>query len=79
VTQHFAYIIKKHNLPKIRFHDLRHSCANLLLQNGVSLKEIQEWLGHSNFSTTANIYSHLEYSSKLASAQTIQNVLGPGK
>jgi len=76
VTQHFAYVIKKEGLPKIRYHDLRHSCASLLLQNGVSLKEIQEWLGHSNFSTTANIYSHLEYTSKLASAETIQNVLG---
>ncbi|MFB0866556.1 tyrosine-type recombinase/integrase [Paenibacillus oleatilyticus] len=32
----------------MRFHDLRHSCASLLLANGVSLKEIQEWLGHSH-------------------------------
>ncbi|WP_308531262.1 tyrosine-type recombinase/integrase [uncultured Paenibacillus sp.] len=30
----------------IRFHDLRHSCATLLLSNGVSMKEVQEWLGH---------------------------------
>lgn len=55
----------------MRFHDLRHSCASLLLANGVPLKQIQEWLGHSDFSTTANIYAHLDYSSKLSSAQAM--------
>ncbi|MEK3865858.1 tyrosine-type recombinase/integrase [Paenibacillus sp. FSL H7-0716] len=59
----------------MRYHDLRHSCASLLLSNGVSMKEIQEWLGHSNYSTTANIYSHLEYSSKVSSASTMSGVL----
>jgi len=39
-----------------------------LLANGVSLKEIQEWLGHSTFETTADIYAHLESDSKLAAA-----------
>ncbi|WP_411830864.1 tyrosine-type recombinase/integrase [Paenibacillus peoriae] len=63
ITQHFPLVLKKHNLRRIRFHDLRHSCASLLLANGVSLKEIQAWLGHSHYSTTANIYVHLEYSS----------------
>ena len=57
----------------MRFHDLRHSCASLLLANGVPLKHIQEWLGHSDFSTTANIYAHLDYSSKLSSAQAMVN------
>ncbi|MCM3699670.1 tyrosine-type recombinase/integrase [Paenibacillus macerans] len=59
----------------MRFHDLRHSCASLLLANGVSLKEIQAWLGHSHYSTTANIYVHLEYNSKLSSAQVMSNTL----
>ena len=57
----------------MRFHDLRHSCASLLLANGVPLKQIQEWLGHSDFSTIANIYAHLDYSSKLSSASAMIN------
>lgn len=76
VTDHFRNMIKKYNLKKIRFHDLRHSCASLLLANGISMKEIQEWLGHSTYNVTANFYSHLEYNSKLASADTISSVLG---
>ncbi|WP_282577955.1 hypothetical protein [Paenibacillus mellifer] len=46
-----------------------------MLANGVSLKEIQAWLGHSHYSTTANIYVHLEYSSKLSSAQVMSDTL----
>ena len=52
------------------FH-LRHSCASLLLTNGVSMKQIQEWLGHSDFSTTANVYAHLDFNSKLSSADAM--------
>jgi len=74
LTQHFPLLLKKHNLRKIRFHDLRHSCASLLYANGVSLKQIQEWLGHSDISTTSNIYTHLDYSSKVSSANAILSV-----
>lgn len=42
------------------------------------MKQIQEWLGHSDFSTTANIYAHLDYSSKLSSAQAMLECLGYG-
>lgn len=67
----FPKLLEKHGLRKIRFHDLRHSCASLLLANNVPMKQIQEWLGHSDFSTTANIYAHLDYSSKVASADAM--------
>ena len=63
-------------MRQIRYHDLRHSCASLLLANGVPMKQIQEWLGHSNFAITANLYSHLEYNAKVSSAETIARVLG---
>lgn len=68
VSQHFRALLEKNQLRIIRFHDLRHTCASLLLKNGVSMKEIQEWLGHSNFSTTANIYAHLDTATKNTSA-----------
>lgn len=71
----FPKLLEKNGLRRIRFHDLRHSCASLLLANGVPMKQIQEWLGHSDFSTTANIYAHLDYSSKLSSAEAMVNGL----
>ena len=46
--------------------------------NGVPMKMIQEWLGHSDFSTTANIYSHLDYASKVSSAEAMLDGLGMG-
>lgn len=75
VTKTFRNLIKDNNLKKIRFHDLRHSCASLLLANGVSMKEIQAYLGHSNYSTTANIYSHLDSKTKENSINVIANAL----
>ena len=55
VSNSFKLILRDFGLRPIRFHDLRHSCASLLLANGVPMKQIQEWLGHSDFSTTTNI------------------------
>lgn len=75
VTEHFAWLVQKYDLKKIRFHDLRHSCASLLLKQGVPMKQIQEWLGHSDISTTANIYAHLDSQSKQLSAATMEKAL----
>jgi integrase len=75
VTENFSKILARNGLRHIRFHDLRHSCASLLLANDVPMKQIQEWLGHSDIGTTANIYSHLDYKSKITSANVMDNVL----
>lgn len=74
LSQHFPDFLVAHQMKRIRFHDLRHSCASLLYANGVSLKEIQEWLGHSDISTTSYIYTHLDFSSKVSSANEIVNI-----
>lgn len=76
VTSRFGYMIKKSGLRHLRFHDMRHSCASLLLAHDIPMKEIQEWLGHSNYTVTANLYSHLEYNAKVNSAETISRALG---
>lgn len=75
LTTCFAKFLKENNFPKIRFHDLRHSCASMMVANGVSMKSVQEWLGHSNFGTTANTYSHLDFSSKQQSAIKIEQLI----
>lgn len=75
ITQHFALLLKKNNFRRIRFHDLRHTCASLLLKNGVPMKDIQEWLGHSDYSTTANIYAHLDVNSKNVSASSMNDTM----
>lgn len=72
VTHHFAALLRKHSLPPIRFHELRHSCASLLLSQGMTLKDVQEWLGHSDIKMTANIYGHLDVARK----QSIADIMG---
>lgn len=55
----FKHALQKAGLPDMRFHDLRHSAATILLSMGVNVKVIQELLGHANISITLNIYSHV--------------------
>ena len=74
----FKRILEQNGLRRIRFHDLRHTCASLLLANNVPMKKIQEWLGHSDFSTTANIYDHLDFQSKISSAEAMLTGLDMG-
>jgi integrase len=76
LTEYFPKFLRSHGMRVIRFHDLRHSCASMLLANGVPMKQIQEWMGHSDFSTTANIYAHLDYQSKVSSAEAMLAGLG---
>ena len=56
ITRKVKCFMKKHNLPDMSPHDLRHSCATLLLNNGADIKSVQEILGHTDASTTLNFY-----------------------
>ena len=76
VTHRFSVLLKKNNLPHIRFHELRHSCASFLINMGFTLKDVQEWLGHSDIKMTANIYSHLDVSRMKNMADMLANTLG---
>ena len=64
-SSHFSLLLRKHNLPHIRFHELRHSCASLLLNSGYTLKDVQEYMGHADIQMTANIYGHLDHKRKM--------------
>lgn len=75
VTEHFKVILYKNGLDKIRFHDLRHSCASLMLANNEEMKKIQAWLGHSTITITADTYAHLDMASKVTSAEKISDSL----
>lgn len=75
LSQNFLAVIKRCNLKRIRFHDLRHSCATLLYKKGVPLKDIQHFLGHSTIATTANIYAHFYYSQNEKSIKVIEDTL----
>ena len=75
VTRHFRNLLAKHNLPHIRFHELRHSCASILINMGFTLKDVQDWLGHSDIKMTANIYSHLDVARKNNMANSLNEKL----
>ncbi|MCD9025596.1 tyrosine-type recombinase/integrase [Cohnella silvisoli] len=75
----FKQLLSENDLPPIRFHDLRHSIASYLLKHGMSLKEIQVWLGHADIGTTANIYSHVDTEMKKNTAQKIHDLFSKNK
>ncbi|HYT46290.1 MAG TPA: site-specific integrase, partial [Methylomirabilota bacterium] len=59
ILEEFKKLLKRANLPDIRFHDLRHSAATMLLGMGVHPKIVQERLGHHDIGTTMDTYSHV--------------------
>jgi integrase len=63
------------DLPVIRFHDLRHTTATLLLSLGYSIKDIGEWLGHGDYATTANTYAHLDFRRKTHIGDTLAEAI----
>lgn len=68
-------IIKKHELKSITFHELRHSCASLMVKKGINFKIIQERLGHANIGITLDLYSHLEEEQHKESVSAFDNIL----
>ncbi|MGG1204593.1 site-specific integrase [Brevibacillus formosus] len=71
----FCKFLKRHNLPSIRFHDLRHLSATLLIAQGVHAKAISARLGHSNIGVTMDIYGHLLQSADQGAADAMDQVL----
>ncbi|AVZ76215.1 integrase [Streptomyces lunaelactis] len=59
LTRTFTALLRKAGLRRIRFHDLRHSTATLLLEQGVELVVIKELLGHAHIDVTATVYAHV--------------------
>ncbi|MSR60017.1 MAG: site-specific integrase [Planctomycetaceae bacterium] len=70
-------ILKAEKLPAIRFHDLRHTCASLLMMDGTHAKVVQERLGHSQISITLDTYSHVVPSMQRAAADRMDTMLRP--
>ena len=79
LTEYFPKYIAKHGMPKMRFHDLRHTFASILINQDVPLLNVSTFLGHSDLSTTANIYAHLDKSKKQESADVISNIFNKAK
>lgn len=75
VSQKFQKILELYGLRPIRFHDLRHSCATIMLYLGYTMKGIQTWLGHSNYGFTANTYVHSSKDSHVQMAQAFSEKL----
>jgi integrase len=75
VTKEFHRLMERECLPQRRFHDLRHSCATLLLVQGVSPRVVMDLLGHSQIGLTMNTYSHVIPDLRRDAAQRMQDVL----
>jgi integrase len=74
-STHFQQVLKRIELPKIRFHDLRHTAASLLLQAGTHPKVVQEMLGHSTITLTLDTYSHSIPSMHGEAADTMEAII----
>jgi integrase len=75
VTHRFHKLLKRAELPPMRFHDLRHACASLLLVQGVHPRVVMETLGHSQISLTMNTYSHVLPALQREAADRMEAVL----
>ncbi len=81
VHQHYEVVLKRATLPKIRFHDLRHTAATLLLEAGINPKVVSEMLGHSSVSITLSLYSHatpaMHYTASVVMDKVLRGEISP--
>jgi len=75
ISDTFSKLLEKNNLRHIRYHDLRNSCATLLVHLGFNLKDVQDWLGHSDFLITANTYTHVDMREKFQMIASVADSL----
>jgi len=75
LSRAFAKLLAKNGLPGIRLHDLRHSCASYMLKMGCNLKDVSDWLGHTDIKTTMNVYAHLDFEARKQVAQRFESIL----
>ena len=68
-------VLARAGLPKVRFHDLRHTFATMALQNGVDVKTVSSMLGHYSAGFTLDTYAHVTTDAQLKAAQTMGNIL----
>ena len=74
IPQRWERFCEQHNIRKIRFHDLRHTCATLMIANGTDAKTVQSWLGHSDVQVTLNTYTHCLPSMKQAAGNKMDEI-----
>ena len=77
LLKQFKSLVRRLSLPEIRFHDLRHTCASILIENDAQMKVISDLLGHSTYSTTADIYTNI-LSKRNQPAEIMQMKFGSG-
>ena len=78
VNHQFHRHLERLGMPSMRFHDLRHTCASLLVSQGVDLRVVMQTLGHSQISLTANTYTHLRQAIQQEAAERLDAVLSAG-
>lgn len=74
ISKKFSKLLKANNLPSIRYHDLRHTAASLLIVSGATPQQTQEFLGHETVSTTMNIYAHCLNEAKIKTANLMNKI-----
>ena len=78
LTHEFTYLVGRVDVPRVRFHDLRHSHATQLLARGVHPKIVQERLGHSTIAITLDLYSHVSDTMQANAVAQLDNAFGSG-